>query len=168
MSNKDQGMVSLLDRIATRLTGRQVHMGFTGPHMIIAANAILLLIALAGMLATTRDQDFGQDLVVWAMIASALHKAAVELKERGSRELDEREKTIRWKSIAIGGWAVTTLISIWAILISHFADNGLWYPSKDDDWLTLGAFILGLMGQTSSIASAWMTPSYAAELLDES
>ncbi|MCL9999905.1 MAG: hypothetical protein NBV68_11030 [Erythrobacter sp.] len=69
--------------------------------------------------------------------------------------------------MAISGWIVITLVSFWAVLVGQFAHNGLWYPRHAKEWPALGIFIAMLSAQISCIASAWMTPTYAAELLDD-
>lgn len=167
MTNNDKGKIGQLDRAAMRLTGRHVHTGFSAPHIIIAANILFLLAALAGIFATARGHDYGRDLVTTAMIATLLYKVAVDFKERGYRLPDEREDAIRWKALAIGGWTVTVLVGLWAVFLSILADDGMWFPREADEWATLGMLIFSLVSQVSSITAACLTPPYAADLLDE-
>ena len=49
----------------------------------------------------------------------------------------------------------------------EFRRSGDVAPRPAREWQAAGFFILGLMSKIANIASAWMTPAYAAELLDE-
>lgn len=153
-----------LDRLAQRLTGSQVSYGLTGPRMVITGNVIFLLAGVAGLIAAAQGAEFGEDIVLAAMIGSVFYKAAIELKERWPAPPDERESAIRWKSQAIGASLAIGLVAVWAVLLSDFADNGVWFPQSPDQWSAVGLFVLGLTTQASNIAAAWMTPAYAPEL----
>ena len=74
-----------------------------------------------------------------------------------------REQAIAWKSMAIGGMAATCLVGLWALFLGPFADDGLWYPQTSTHWQTTGFFILGLASQITNIATALLTPAYAAD-----
>jgi hypothetical protein len=166
MMDKQNGAASRLDRLAIRLTGGQVHTGFTGPHMIILANGLFLLAGLAGMIAVIMGLDMSA-LIVAAMLGTTFHKVAVEWKERGYAPKDEREDALHWKALAIGVSIPLTLLVVWMLLLGAFADDGMWHPVGQDDWTAVATFALGLAGQLASIVKARMTPSYAADLLDD-
>jgi len=100
------------------------------------------------------------------MFAAGTHTVIVEQRKRGNAPLDERERAIFWKATAIGAFVPCVLISGWVMLLGNFADQGMWYPDRSEEWRASGFFILGMMSQIANIASAWMTPSYAADLLD--
>lgn len=153
-----------LDRLATRLTGSQVRYGLTGPRMVMAGNAIFLLASVAGLIGAARGAEFGHPILMAAIIGSLVYKATIELKERGYAPPDERESAIRWKSFAIGAGLSVGLVGMWAVLLSSFADSGMWFPQSPDQWSPVGLFLMGLTTQVSSIVAAWMTPTYATEL----
>jgi len=166
MANKQNGAVSRLDRLAIWLAGGQVHTGFTGPHMTIAANIVLLLAGLAGMTGVIMGRDMNL-LILAAMIGSTFHRVAVEWKERGYARNDEREQAIYWKALAIGVTIPGLLLVVWMLLLGAFVDDGMWHPVRQDDWSAVALFAMGLTAQIGGIAKAWMTPAYAAELLDD-
>jgi hypothetical protein len=103
-------------------------MRITAPYVIIAANLILMLVSLAGIIRTAQGQAGGHDLIVIALNGTIFYSAAVEYIERGNRTPDERQSAIRGKSLAIAGWIVISLVMIWAVLLGQFAKNGLWFP----------------------------------------
>jgi hypothetical protein len=167
MAHNEKRLFARLDHAVSRLVGRPIRTGFTAPHVIIAANLTLLLISLLGFHRVTQGDGSGHVIVTLAMNGTVFYSVFVQYRERGNRTPDERENAIRWKSYAIAGWIVTSLVMVWAVLVGQFADNGLWYPTQAKQWPSLGLFIGALTVQISSIVSAWMTPTYAAELLDD-
>lgn len=167
MARNGKRMFAGLDRALTRMTGRPVRTGFTAPYVIIVANLALILVTIVGFSRVTQGDGSGHYVLTLVLNATVLYSVAVQYRERGNRAHDERENAIRWKSLAIAGWIVISLVMIWAVLVGQFAHNGLWYPTHPGQWPSLGFFIGALTGQISAIASAWMTPSYAAALDDE-
>lgn len=165
MAYKQKSAVSRLDRLAIRLIGSPVNTGFTGPHMTIAINALLLICGLTGMVGTMMGQSLYK-LILFTTIASVLHKAAMEFRERGYARRDEREDAIHWKAWAIGAAIPGIILVSWMHLLDAFADYGMWYPTQPDDWSAVSMFAMGLALQLSSIAKGCMTPAYAADLLD--
>lgn len=155
-----------LDRLATRLTGGQVHYGITGPYITIAFNLVLLLAGVAGMTGVIMGGEMN-GLLQAVLIAGTFHGAFVQYKERGNAPLDERENAIRWKAMALGAGISGMLLVVWMCLLGGFADQGMWHPAKEDDWMAVAMFAVALAAQINAIAKAWMTPAYAAELLDD-
>ncbi len=165
MAYKGKGMVTRMDRIAMAVTGQNAETGIN-PRLSIIANLIFMATGIAGLVITAQGH-FGPGLAFAAMIASSTHTVIIEYAKRGDAPLDERERVIAWKSMAIGAFVPCAIVGMWALLLGNFADNGLWYPDQSSEWQVLAFFILGLMTQITNIATAWLTPSYAAELLDE-
>lgn len=158
-------ILARLDRAAIAVMGSNADTSIA-PRMSIFANLVFLATGIVGLVICAQGQ-FGPGLVFGAMFFSSTHTVIVEYAKRGDAPLDERERAIAWKSMAIGAFVPCVLVGMWALLLGNFADNGLWYPDQSSEWQALAFFILGLMSQITNIATAWLTPSYAAELLDE-
>lgn len=166
MTYRQKDAVSRFDRLTLWLTGGRPQWGFAGPHMMIVVQSVLLVASLAAMIATVRGYT-SFHLMYGLLMASTLYRASVEFKERGYSRPDEREDAVRWKAMAIGVSAPGLVLVVWMLLLGGFADNGLWQPVREDDWVVTAMFAVGLAVQISAIAKAWMTPAYAADLLDE-
>ena len=154
-----------LDRLAVAGLGNNAESG-VAPRMSIIANVIFLAAGIAG-LALCAQGDVGPGIVFGAMFGAGTHSVITEYRRRGNAPLDERERAIFWKATAIGAAVPCVLTAIWVLLLGAFADQGMWHPDRPDEWRAAGFFILGLMSQIANIASAWMTPAYAADLLDD-
>lgn len=165
MAYKDNEAITRMDRVAMAVTGQNAKAALN-PRLSILANLIFLATGIAGLVLTARG-DFGPTLVFFALIMSSSHAGIVEYQKRGQAPLDEREWGVFWKAMAIGAFATCVLTGFWVMLLGSFADQGMWYPDRPDEWRAAGLFILGLMTQITNIAKAWMTPAYAADLFDE-
>lgn len=154
-----------LDRLAIAGLGNNAESGFS-PRLSILANLVFMAAGIAGLVLCAQS-DFGSGIVFAAMFAGGTHTVIVEHKKRGNAPLDERERAIFWKAMAIGAFVPCVLAALWALFLASFADQGMWHPDRPEEWRAAGFFLLGLTSQISNIASAWMTPSYAAELLDD-
>ncbi|WP_296720649.1 hypothetical protein [Erythrobacter sp.] len=150
-----------------QLLKRPRNLALTGPLMSIIVNAFLVLVAIAGLVAVANGVKAGQQLVFAAMVWSTTHTLIVRAKHGGNEPLDERERALATEAAAVGGYTTSLLAAIWCLLLGIFADYGMWFPQSAKEWLPLGYFMIGLMTQTTNIATAWRTPPYAAELLDE-
>lgn len=165
MAYKGKGMITRLDRIAMTVAGQNPYTS-TAPRLSILANLIFMAAGVTGLVLTARG-EIGPILVFFAMIMASTHTVIVEYQKRGEAPLDEREWGIFWKAMAIGAFVPCVLTAFWVMLLGSFADQGMWHPNRPDEWQAAGLFILGLMTQITNIAKAWMTPAYAADLLDE-
>lgn len=154
-----------LDRLAIAGLGNNAESG-GAPRLSILANVIFLAAGIAGLVLCAQG-DVGPGIVFGAMFAASTHSVIVEYRKRGNAPLDEREQAIFWKATAIGVFVPFVLTALWMLLLGAFADQGMWHPDRPNEWRATGFFILGLMSQIANIASAWMTPAYAAELLDD-
>lgn len=154
-----------LDRLAIAWVGIGAENG-TAPRLSILANLVFMAAGIAGLVLCAQG-DFGSGIVFAAMFAGSTHTVIVEHKKRGNAPLDERERAIFWKAMAIGALVPCVLAALWALFLAPFADQGMWYPDRPEEWRAVGFFILGLMTQIANVASAWMTPAYAAELDDD-
>lgn len=161
MAYKKDRIAGGLDRAAIAVAGPNSETG-TGPRMLLIVNLIFLLVGIAGMVLAARG-DFGPWVVFAAMIGATTHTIIAEYRKRGDAPLDEREKALAWKTVAIGGMVPLVLVALYMLFLGPFADNGLWSPQTKAHWQATGFFILGLSTQITNIASALMTPSYAAE-----
>jgi len=166
MTYRQRDAVSRFDRLAMWLTGGRLQWGFAGPHMMIVVQSLLLVAGIAAMIATMRGYAVFH-LMYGLLMASTLYRLSVEFRERGYSPHDEREDAIRWKAMAVGAGAPGLVLVVWMMLLGAFADQGLWHPMREDDWVVVAMFAVGLAVQISAIAKAWMTPAYAAELLDD-
>jgi hypothetical protein len=153
------------NRLAVAGLGNNAESG-VAPRMSILANLAFLAAGIVGLVLCAQGQ-FGPWLVFAAMFGASTHSVIIEYRKRGNAPLDEREQAIFWKATAIGASVPCVLTAIWVLLLGAFADQGMWHPDRPDEWRAAGFFILGLMSQTANIAMAWMTPAYAAELLDD-
>ena len=154
-----------LDRLAVAGIGANAENGFV-PRLSIIANLVFMAAGITGLVLTARD-EIGPILVFIAMFMSSTHTVIVEYQKRGKAPLDEREWGVFWKAMAIGAFVPCVLVGLWMLLLGPFADQGMWYPDRSEEWQAAGLFILGLNIQITNIAKAWMIPSYAAELLDD-
>lgn len=165
MAYKGNRMSERLDRLAIAGIGINADNGVS-PCLSILANLIFLAVGIVGLVLCLQGQ-FGSGIVFGAMFAASTHSVIVEHRKRGNAPLDERERAIFWKATAIGAGASCLLASGWVMFLGNFADDGMWKPDRQAEWRAAGLFLLGLMMQIANIASAWMTPAYAAELLDD-
>lgn len=152
------------DRAAMRMTGRQVHTGKIGPKTTIVATLIFISLTAIGMYLTVQGAKVGQGIVFSAAMGSLAIKLFNDYKERGNGPLDERELAIYWKANAIGAMIPLIGVAVWSLFLGNLADFGMWYPREMFEWVTLSFFLLGLMTQIGLIVTAWLTPSYAADL----
>ena len=133
----------------------------------IAANAALMLVAVAGMIAAARGVPLGMRIVLITTLCSYVYTAFVRARQVGFlQRLDERELATAGEGIGVGALVSLGLASIWCLMIG-VTDKGIWYPDAAVEWLALGFFLLGLMMQVKNLAVALTTPPYAAEFLDE-
>lgn len=165
MAFKGNKVAERLDRLAIAGIGTNAQNGVS-PRLSILANLTFLAAGIAGLVLCAQG-DLGPGLVFAAMFAASTHTMIVEQRKRGNAPLDERERAIFWKATAIGAFVPCVLVAGWAMLLGNFADQGMWYPDRTAEWRASGFFILGMMSQIANIANAWMTPSYAADLLDD-
>lgn len=150
-----------------QLLGRPRNLALTGPLMSIIVNLLLIAVALAGLVAAANGLRFGQTLVFGAMFWSIAHTVHVRAKIGGNSPPDERERALSTEAAAFGGYLTAALVGIWFMFLGVFADHGMWIPQASREWQALGWFVIGLMTQATNIATAWNTPSYAADLMDE-
>lgn len=160
--NKD---LERIDRLAVAGIGINAENG-VATRLSILANLVFMAAGIAGLVLCARG-DFGSGMVFAAMIAAGTYTVIAEQRKRGNARLDEREQAIFWKATAIGAFVPCVLIAGWVMLLGNFADQGMWHPERPAEWHAMGFFILGFMSQIANIASVWMTPAYAAELLNE-
>jgi len=165
MAYRKNGFITRMDRIAMMVTGQDTETGLN-PRLSILAHLVFMATGTVGLVLCAQG-EFGPDIVFGAVFFSSTHAVIVEQLKRGKARLDEREWGVFWKSMAIGASVPCVLVAIWAMLLAPYADQGMWHPDRPDEWMAVGSFILGLMTQITNIAMAWMTPAYAAELLEE-
>lgn len=165
MAYGKNGLVTLMDRLAMMVTGPNAEAGIN-PRIAIFANLVFMAVSIAGLVMTAKGQN-GFWLVFAGMIASGNYSGIAEYQQRGRAPRDERDWAVFWKAMAIGAFVPCMLVGFWAMLLGSFADQGMWYPDRSEEWQAAGLFVLGLMTQITNIAKAWMTPAYAAALLDE-
>ncbi|WP_324073938.1 MAG: hypothetical protein RSE14_11895 [Erythrobacter sp.] len=158
-------MITRMDRIAIVVTGQDAGTGMAR-RVSILANLLFIAAGLAGLVLTVQGQN-GFWLVFVAMVAAGSYSGVLEYQQRGMAPRDEREWAVFWKAMAIGAFVSCVLVGLWAMLLGSFADQGMWYPDRSEEWQAAGVFILGLMVQITNIAKAWMTPAYAAALGEE-
>ncbi|ASR53767.1 hypothetical protein [Blastomonas fulva] len=165
MAYGKNGVVTGMDRVALAVTGQDAATGIAR-RLAIFGNLVFMAASIVGLILTVQGQS-GRWLVFVAMISSSAYSGAVEYQQRGKAPRDERERAVFWKALGIGAFVPCVLAGLWAVLLGHFADQGMWYPDRSQEWEAAGLFILGLMIQITNIAKAWLTPAYAAELLDD-
>ncbi len=134
-----------------------------GPRASIVANMALMTIAIAGLVAVSQGQKSGQAVVLLAMLLSMGQGASARMSQV---PLDERQSIVLANATSTGALLSSAIVALWCVLIG-ISEKGLWYPVSSLEWQTLGFFLFGLVAQISNIATAMMTPSYAAELLDD-
>ncbi|MFN3452331.1 MAG: hypothetical protein ACK4ZE_09250 [Sphingorhabdus sp.] len=164
MDINETSVIARVERLATRLTGRDVYLSIGGPLMSIIVNFFLILVAFAGLVAASKGLRFGQSLIFGAFIWSLAHTLILKAKQGGNAQPDERERVLSSNAAAVGAWALCSLMGIWCLIVGGFAEYGVWYPDTDLEWRSLGFFIIGLTSQVTNIVSAWMTPAYASEI----
>ena len=165
MAYGKNGVITRMDRVVMAVTGQDAATGIAR-RVTIFGNLVLMAASIAGLVLTAQGQS-GRWLVFVAMISASAYSGIIEYQQRGKAPRDEREWAIFWKALAIGAFVPCFLAGFWAMLLGPFADQGMWYPDRSEEWEAAGLFIIGLMIQITSIAKAWMTPAYAAELLDD-
>jgi hypothetical protein len=147
------------------MMGYRANMIANWKHVI--ANAALMLLAFAGMIAAARGVPFGMRIVMLTTLCSFGYTTFVRARQVGHLpRLDERELAIASEGIGAGALVSLGLASSWSVMIA-VTDKGIWYPDAADEWQALGFFLLGLMMQVKNLVVAMSTPPYAAELLDE-
>ena len=146
----------------------RVNVWLLGPRVVIALSMILLALSLHGMYSVAQGSA-DRNVVGLPLFCALVLKLAYDYRRRGfwEAQLDEREATLEFNSNAIGAYAVCALAIFWPLSLTWFAGRGLWFPSKLHEWDAVGTFAATLFLLVSTIAAAWMTPAYAAELLDD-
>lgn len=134
-----------------------------GPRVSIVRNVALMTIAIGGLVAVTQGQKEGQIAVILATLLSLGQGAWTRTRQV---PLDEREDAILAKATAVGLLLIMAMVAFWCVAIG-ISEKGLWFPDAALEWQTLGLLLFGLTAQTTGIAAALMTPSYAADLLDD-
>ncbi len=134
--------------------------------MIILASILFIAMSVTGVYATAHGESFGVSLVFLAMIGPGSVKLLVDYTRRGNAALDERELSVKWKSLALGAMTSCMLVALWATFLGAFADDGMWRLGEPTEWQAVGLFIIGIFLQISIIAEEWMTPSFSGELLE--
>jgi len=165
MAYRKNGVITRMDRVVMAVTGPQAEAALN-PRISILANLLFMAAGITGLFLAVRG-EIGPGLVFGALMMSSTHTGIVEYQKRGQAPLDEREWGVFWKAMAIGAFVPCVLAGLWLMLLGAFADQGMWYPDRSEEWQATGMFILGLMIQVTNIAKAWLTPSYQAELDDE-
>lgn len=165
MAYKGNHVLERLDRLAVAGIGANSEDGIP-PRLSILANLVFMAAGIAGLVLCARG-DFGSGIVFGALFAASTHTVIVEQRSRGNVPRDEREQAIFWKATAIGAWVSCLLAAGWVMLLGTFVDDGMWMPDRPEEWRAAGLFILCLLIQITNIAAAWMTPAYAADLLDD-
>lgn len=165
MAYEGDKLLKWLDRLGVAGIGANAESG-VAPRVSILANLVFMAAAIAGVVLCARGV-FGSGIVFGTLFAASTHTVIVEQRARGNVPRDEREQAIFWKATAIGASVSCILAAGWVMFLGTFVDDGMWMPDRPEEWRAAGLFILALMIQTTNIAVASMTPSYAAELLDE-
>lgn len=156
-----------LDQAARRLTGRRAHNGAVGPRTNIFAALIFMATTLAGFVMAAQGQEVGQGIVFSAAMASLAIKLFNDHKARGTGALDERERAIYWKANALGAMIPLLAVAVWALFVGTIDSLSVWQPEEGFQWVAITFLLLGLMTQIGVIVTASMTPSYAADLVDD-
>jgi hypothetical protein len=146
----------------------RVNVWLLGPRVVIAISLMILAMAVYGI-HTVAQGNTDRNSLGFPMFCTVLLKLAYDYRQRGfwQAQLDERETALDRSSNAIGAYVVAMLAVFWPLSLTWFAGRGLWFPSKPHEWQAVGTFAAMLFGLVSTIAAAWMTPPYAAELLDD-
>ena len=134
-----------------------------GPRVTIVANLTVMAVAIAGLVAVSQGQKSGQVLVLLTMLLSMGQGAWARMSQV---QLDERESMVLANATAAGAMSSGAIVAFWCVAIG-ISEKGLWHPVSSLEWQTLGFFLFGLVAQFTNIATALMTPSYAAELLGD-
>lgn len=146
----------------TQIMGYRGNMVANWKHII--ANAALMLVAFAGMIAAARGVPFGAQVVMLTALCSFVYSSLVRAQRGGlSLPLDERELATAGEGIGAGALVSLGLASIWCLLIAT-TDKGIWYPDAALEWQALGFFLLGLMMQVKNFTVALTTPPYDVEV----
>lgn len=158
MSTKDNSGVEKVNHPTQRPLGHRL----LGPRVSIVANMAIVAVAIAGLVAVSQGQKSGQVLVMLTMLLSMGQGAWA----RSRVPLDERESIVLANATSAGAMASGAIVAFWCVAIG-ISEKGLWHPVSSLEWQTLGFFLFGLVAQITNIATALMTPSYAAELLGD-
>jgi len=153
-----------MDRVARTLTGRQVHTGRIGPKALIVSALIFMAVGIGGLWLMVAGSDLGASVIYSAAIGTLALKLTGDWRSRRHDPLDERERAIYWKANAVGTGLPLIGVAIWLLLLSGFADAGLWWPSRDFEFSGLAFFLLAAMLQLAMIVIGLSTPSYAADI----
>jgi hypothetical protein len=161
------GRIKAAER-ARQLLEQPRNLALTGPLVSIIINASLALAGVAGLFMAAQGLKAGPTVVLAAMVWASAHSVIVRMRNGTDVQLpDERERTNATNAAVVGSNLTVMLLGSWFLLLGVFADHGMWYPDRSEEWQAAGLFILGLNIQITNIAKAWMIPSYAAELLDD-
>lgn len=153
--------------------GRWLHtnMWLLAPRFVIVLSLVLAAMLLWGIYDVAQGAHDSFWLGPAFFGAFALHFGLI-IRRHGWLGLeappDERERLVEMSATRTAGCVVTLLVAVWALLLGWFADRGLWFPRDPQEWEATGKFILSAFFLIANFTAAWMTPPYAAELLDES
>lgn len=165
MAYKGDRLSERLDRLAIAGIGANADNG-VAPRLSILANLVFMAAGIAGLVLCAQG-EVGSGIVFGALFAACTHTILVEQRARGNVPRDERETALFWKATAIGAFTSCILAAGWVMFLGSAVDDGMWMPDRLEEWRAAGISILALTIQITNIAAAWMTPAYAAELLDD-
>jgi hypothetical protein len=140
------------------------------PRVVIVLSLVLAAMLLWGINDVAQGTEDSSWLGMAFFGAMALHFGLV-IRRHGwlgeEAAPDEREMLLQMSATRTAGCVMTLLVAVWALLLGWFADRGMWFPRQPHEWEAAGRFIVAGFFLITILAAAWMTPAYAAELLDE-
>ncbi|KPQ20377.1 MAG: hypothetical protein HLUCCX21_07880 [Porphyrobacter sp. HL-46] len=136
----------------------------------MGVSAILFAMSVTGIIMVSQGHTAGEELI-WGAVGSELVLRYFAWREQPGSvlydPLDERELAMALKAFAIGGWLVCLLVGFWALGLGSFADDGMWSPKSESEWLSVAGFLGGILSQITTFVSGVLTPPYASELREE-
>ncbi|RNJ61556.1 MAG: hypothetical protein EDM03_15785 [Porphyrobacter sp. IPPAS B-1204] len=136
----------------------------------MGVSAILFAVSVTGMIMVSQGQAAGMELI-WGTVGFELFLRYLAWREQPGSDLyaalDERELAMALKAFAISGWLVCLLVGLYALALGSFADDIMWQPQSEWEWLAVAGFMAGILSQITTFISGVLTPPYAAELRNE-
>ena len=143
--------------------------GRLSPRWVIAIATVWLLIVWTfGILIAVYDVDFEMVLPLALLMPGNVLGVTFLGRRQGEPSADEWQRARRDRAFMWGGNLTLGLVVLWLASTMGFAEaSWFWQPQTQGDWMAAFLLVVTTWLSLTTIAAAWLTPSYAADLDDD-
>ena len=171
MTGEETGRKSdWVDYVARWMIASEIRPGILGPRLVMGVSAILFAASVTGIILVSQGQAGGEELI-WGAVGSDLFLRYLAWRDQSGpdlyRPLDEREVAMALKAFAISGWLVNLMVGLYALALGNFANDGMWRPQSEWEWMAVAGFMTGTLSQITTFISGVLTPPRASQSRNE-